>query len=337
MNLEKLDEIFKDEPGFRKKQALKFVFQDLNEDWEKASIFSKDFRQNLEKNLSLKINYEILWSEDKKSAKALIKMDDGMAVETVLMKSKNRNTVCVSSQVGCPVGCIFCATGKLGFSRNLKYWEIVEQILIFARILKHEFSGERVTNVVFMGMGEPFLNYENVMKATNLINLKEGFGIAARKISISTVGIIPEIKKFANEEKQFNLAVSLHTPDDETRRKLIKINDQYPIKELFEALEFYIEKTNRKVMLEYSLFQDINDSEKQAQELASLIKKKQYWTLNLIEYNEYEKNDASLKKSSKENSEKFKNILIKNNVQFTERFKFGRSIKGACGQLAGNF
>lgn len=338
MNLEKLDKILENEPAFRKKQALKFIFQDLNEDWDEATIFSKDVRQNLKENLSLKINSEMLWAKDKKSAKALIKLDDGVAIETVLMKSEKRNTVCVSSQAGCSLGCAFCATGKNGFTRNLEYWEIIEQILVFARILKKDFNDERVTNVVFMGMGEPFLNYENVMKAANFINSKEGFEIAARKISISTVGIIPEIKRFADEGKQFNLAVSLHAPADESRKKLVKVCDQYPVNELMKAIEYYIEKTNRKVMLEYSLFQNINDSEDHAQELVSLIKKKQYYMINLIEYNEYEKNsigNAVLVKSEKERVDKFKNILQKGGVEFAERFRFGRDIKGACGQLAG--
>ncbi len=338
MNLEKLDKILENEPAFRKKQALKFIFQDLNETWDEATIFSKETREKLKENLSLKIDLEIFWAKDKKSAKALIRLDDGVAIETVLMKSEKRNTVCVSSQAGCPLGCAFCATGKNGFIRNLEYWEIIEQVLIFARILKNEFGDERVTNVVFMGMGEPFLNYENVMKAANFINSKEGFEIAARKISISTVGIIPEIKRFADEGKQFNLAVSLHAPANESRKKLVKVCDQYPVEELIKAIDYYIEKTNRKVMLEYSLFQDVNDSENQAQELVGLMKKKQYYMVNLIEYNEYEKKgkgDVILIKSEKERVEKFKNILQKGGIEFAERFRFGRDIKGACGQLAG--
>lgn len=338
MNLDKLEEVFKGEPSFRKKQALKFVFQDLNEDWSNASIFSKDFRQKLEKELSLKLEAKILWAEDGKSAKALMKMNDGVLIETVLMKSGERNTVCVSSQAGCPMGCVFCATGKNGFVRDLEYWEIIEQILIFARILKNDFNGERISNVVFMGMGEPFLNYENVIKAVDFINSKEGFEIGARKISISTVGVTSKIKRFADEGKQVNLAVSLHAPDNETRKKLVKVNDKYPVEEIIEAIEYYIEKTNRKVMIEYSLFKNINDSEKHAQELVDLMKKKQYYMVNLIEYNEYEKNelaDISLEKSERESVKNFKEILKKGGIEFAERFKFGRDIKGACGQLAG--
>ncbi len=338
MNLEKLDKILENEPAFRKKQAFKFVYQDLNEDWEGATIFLKETRKELKDDLSLNIDAEILWAEDGRSAKALIRLKDGVAIETVLMKGDKRNTVCVSSQAGCPLGCVFCATGKNGFIRNLEYWEIIEQVLVFARILKNDFEGERVTNIVFMGMGEPFLNYENVMKAANFFNSKEGFEIAARKISISTVGIVPEIIKFADEGKQFNLAISLHAPNNEIRKKLVIVNDKYPVEKIMKAAEYYIEKTNRKVMLEYLLFQNVNDSKEQAGKLVSLIKRKQYYLVNLIEYNEYEKDesvDISLKKSSKEAVSKFKEVLKEGSVEFSERFKFGRDIKGACGQLAG--
>ena len=337
MNLEKLDKIFEKEPGFRKKQVLKFIYQDLKDDWNDATIFSKDFREKIKNNLSLKIDYKIFWSGDRKSAKALINLEDGVKIESVLMRSEKRNTICVSSQAGCPLGCVFCATGKNGFRRNLEYWEIIDQVLIFARILRKEFN-EEITNVVFMGMGEPFLNYENVIRAANFINSKECFEIAARKISISTAGIVPGIMKFAAENKQFNLAVSLHAPSDEIRGKLMKINKEYPINEIFKALEFYVEKTKRKVMIEYSLFDGINDDEVCAQELSRLVKKKQLFMINLIEYNENDLRDESgamLKKSNKSNIQKFKNILEKNNIEFSERFRFGRDIQGACGQLAG--
>lgn len=338
MNLEKLDKIFEDEPAFRKKQAFKFIYQDLKEDWDEATVFSKELRENLKENLSLKLDYKIFWSGDRKSTKALIKLEDGVLIETVLMKSGKRNTVCVSSQAGCPLGCVFCATGKNGLVRNLEYWEIIQQALVFARILKNEFNEERLTNIVFMGMGEPFLNYDNVIKSAKFFNSKEGLEIAARKISISTAGVVPGIMKFSEESNQFNLAVSLHAPNNEIREKLMKINREYPIEKLFEAIELYIEKTHRKVMLEYSLFEGVNDTEECAQELVRLIKKKQFFMVNLIEYNEYEKDetvDVSLKKTGKDQSDKFKKILKDGNVEFVERFRFGRDVKGACGQLAG--
>ena len=337
MNLEKLDKIFENEPGFRKKQVLKFIYQDLKTDWDEATIFSKEFREKLKKELSLIIDYKIFWSGDRKSAKALIELEDGVKIESVLMKSGKRSTICVSSQAGCPLGCVFCATGKNGFRRNLEYWEIIDQVLVFSRILKEKFD-EEITNVVFMGMGEPFLNYEDVIKAANFINSKEGFEIAARKISISTAGLVPEIMEFAEENKQYNLAVSLHAPKDEVRERLMKINKKYSIKELFDALDFYVERTKRKVMLEYSLFEGINDTEECAQELSRLIRKKQFFMVNLIEYNEndlYDDSGAELKKSDKATAQKFKNILEKNNIEYTERFRFGRDIHGACGQLAG--
>src|SRR3989338_1352959 len=196
-----------------------------------------------------------------------------------------RNTVCVSSQVGCSVGCEFCATGELGFKRNLSDSEIVDQVLYFARLLKKE--GDKVTNVVFMGMGEPFLNYDNVLGAIKILNDKDGFNIGARHISISTIGVISSLKKLAKEPLQINLALSLHAPADDLRSKLIPANKKYPLDAVMEELNNYLEQTGRRVMIEYLMIDKFIDDKEQALELATLLKKIQppLFFVNLIAYN----------------------------------------------------
>ncbi|MCX6743855.1 MAG: radical SAM protein, partial [Candidatus Parcubacteria bacterium] len=193
MDLDKLDKILKAEPAYRIKQAYAFIFKDLVDDWGKATSLPLDLRQKLNKEFPLNIKAKVLEAKTKESQKALLTLSDESKIETVLLKHEDgRNTVCVSSQVGCPLGCLFCATGKMGFVRNLEVWEIVAQVLFFARELKK--IGERVSNLVFMGMGEPFLNYDNVMSAIAILNDKDGLNIGARHISISTIGITEGIK-----------------------------------------------------------------------------------------------------------------------------------------------
>jgi len=319
----------KKEPAFRLKQAKKAVFFDLIEDWSEATTLSKDLREKLQKEVSLAIKGEMFASKDGRTVKARIILDDGLAIETVLMKhSDRRNTVCVSSQVGCPLGCLFCVTGEIGFKRNLTASEIVEQVLFFARYLKKE--NEKITNIVFMGMGEPFLNWENVKEAIQIINDDNCFGIGARKISVSTSGIVEGIEKLAKEFPQINLAISLHAPNDRLRGELMPVNKKYPLEKIFQAVDEYIEKTNRKVMFEYVVLKNVNDSEKQAKELVKILKNPLYM-LNLIAYNP----NGRFEPSSPEKIKKFKNMLEKGGVFTTQRYRFGSDIEAACGQLAG--
>lgn len=328
MDLTQLSKVLEKEPAYRLKQSKKAVFQDLIEDWNQATNLPLYLRKILNKACSLSTEGEFFISKDRKTAKALIALEDGLKIESVLMKHKDRNTVCVSSQVGCPLGCLFCATGKMGFKRNLESWEIVEQVLFFARHLRK--TGERVTNIVFMGMGEPFLNYENVLGAIKILNDKEGFNLGARKFSISTVGITEGIEKLAKENLEVNLAISLHAPNDKLRSQLIPIGKKYNIKKILEAVNDYIKKTNRKVMFEYLTIKGINDSDDLAKELAKLMKKRLY-LVNLISYNP----TGNFQPSLKERIRRFKGILEKEGVLVTERYRFGREIKAACGQLAG--
>ncbi len=329
MNLSKLEKILEKELMFRLKQAKKAVFCDLTTDWSEATTLSKDLRETLQKEVPLEIKGKNFVSKDDRTAKVAIELEDGMVIETVLMKhTDRRNTVCVSSQVGCPLGCLFCVTGEMGFKRNLNASEILDQILFFARYLKKE--NEKITNVVFMGMGEPFLNWENVSQAIQILNDDNCFGIGARKISVSTAGITEGIEKLAEEFPQINLAISLHAPDDKLRGELMPVSNEYPLQKVFQAVDSYIEKTNRKVMFEYVMLKDVNDSEEQARELAKLLKKPLYMA-NLIAYNP----NGRFESSSPEKIKKFKAILEKSGVFATQRYRFGTDIEAACGQLAG--
>jgi len=329
MKLDDLNDILKDEPNYRRKQVGHLLYKDLIDDWSQATILSKPLREKLNAICPLFINGEIIKSGDKKSEKALITLNDGAAIETVLMRHKDgRRTVCVSSQVGCPMACGFCATGMMGFKRNLVKDEIIEQVLFWSRRLKSA-GEEGVSNIVFMGMGEPFLNYQNVIAAIRAINDKDGLNIGARHISISTCGLIDGIKKLAKENLQVNLAISLHASNNHLREKLMPVAKKYSLKNLLLAVDAYIEKTNRKVMFEYVLIKNINDSEVNAHELAQLMHQPLYF-VNLIAYNE----TGNFKTSDKEKIIKFKKILDSAGVEVVERFSFGGDIDAACGQLA---
>ena len=293
-----------------------------------ASIFPLELRQKLNKNCPLSIKAEAAVSKTEDAVKARITLEDNLKIESVLTRHNDgRNTVCVSSQIGCPLACEFCATGKMGFKRNLEPLEIAEQVLFFARYLKKE--NKRAANVVFMGMGEPFLNYENVIKATRIINDKDGLNIGARNISISTIGVIEGIKKLTQEKLQVNLAVSLHAPNNKLRDKIMPINKKYPIEIILKNIDDYIAKTNRQVMFEYLLIKGVNDSDACSKKLAKLMEKPLYF-LNLISYNP----TGIFQPSSVERTEKFKNILKKTGIKFSQRYKFGQDIKAACGQFA---
>ncbi|MDD4332835.1 MAG: 23S rRNA (adenine(2503)-C(2))-methyltransferase RlmN [Patescibacteria group bacterium] len=331
MNLGNLNVILKSFPSFRFKQAEEAIYKNLISNWNESNL-PKELKELLSKECPLEIKAELLKSKDGKTYKALINLEDENAIETVLMRHKDdRNTVCVSSQVGCALGCDFCATGKSGFKRNLTSGEIIEQVLFFARFLKKE--GQAITNVVFMGMGEPLLNYDEVIRAIKIINDKNKFNIGARKISVSTVGIIEGIKKLTKEPLQINLALSLHAPDDKLRNELMPINNKYPLKKILSTIKEYIARTNRKVMIEYLMLENINDYPEQAVQLAELLNNnlESLYFVNLISYNP----TGIYKPSRSERIEKFKENLEKCGVDAIQRYRYGVDIKGACGQLAG--
>jgi len=327
MNIEKIEKTLAIEPKYRLAQAKKVIFGDLIDDWSKATTLPKDLIVKLEEVCPLKIEAEIFESKDKNTVKALIKLADDLKIETVLMRHNDRNTICVSSQVGCPMGCAFCATGTMGLKRNLTMGEIIAQVLLFARLLKK--TEEKITNIVFMGMGEPFLNYDKVMGAIKYLHAPDTMNIGARRFSISTCGILDGIKKFTKEEMEINLAISLHAPTDELRSSIMPINRQNPLKKLIIAIKNYLEETHRKVMIEYTMIKGVNDSAQNAEELAELLQN-MLVVVNLIPYNDtdlFQTSDAAA-------INRFKTILGRNKISVVQRHKFGDDIEAACGQLA---
>ena len=330
MNIDNLEQILADEPKYRFKQVQQAIYVNLVSSWDEATTLSKELRVKLNTGAPLDIDSEVFKSTKGNTSKVLITLYDGLLIETVLMKhSDGRRTVCVSSQVGCSLGCIFCATGQMGFKRNLTTLEIVEQVLFWDRQLKKD--NERVSNVVFMGMGEPFLNYDNMMSAIRIMNDGEGLNIGARRISISTAGLVEQIRKLAKEDLQVNLAISLHAPNDVLRTKLMPINAKVSLRRLLKAVDDYISLTNRKVMFEYLLIDGVNDSKQEAEQLAKLMDKPLYM-VNLIPFNPTQK----YKPSSKKSIEKFREVLESFGIEVSQRYSYGGDIKAACGQLAGN-
>ena len=327
MDLIQIQRLFNKQPTYRWRQAKKAIFQDLIQNWQEVVTLPLSLREELNKKCPLEISAKTFVSEDRNTIKAILTLKDGLKIETVLMRHEDkRNTICVSSQVGCPLSCSFCATAKIGLERNLEVGEIVEQVLFFAHYLKK--IKEKVTNIVFMGMGDPFLNYHNAMGAIKILNDKEGFNLGARHFSVSTVGIVEGIEKLAKEKLQINLAISLYAPNNELRSKLMPINKKYPIKKILNAIDDYIKNTRRRVMFEYIMINNLNDSEKHAKALAGLMRKPLYF-VNLISYNPTGIFKPSLSSRIKE----FKEILEKEGVIVTQRYRFGKEIKGACGQL----
>ncbi len=326
-DIDKFEKVLEDYPRFRKKQAKKNLYVDLIGDWNDSTVLPLELKEKLNKNFPISIYSDVFISDKRQSMKAVIKMEDGFEIESVLMKHKDeRNTVCVSSQVGCSLGCKFCSTGEMGFKRNLNYGEIVEQVIFFARLLKKE--NKKVTNVVFMGMGEPFLNYENVIKAVKVLNDGDGFNLGARNFSISTSGVVDGIENLSREDLQVNLAVSLHAPNNDVRSRIMPVNKKYPLEVVLSAVKKYTEKTRRRVMFEYIMIDGVNDSDDSAKELADKIRD-QLCFVNLIRYNQ----TGNFNPSSSSRIKSFKDILEEKGVRVTQRFEFGGDIKSACGQL----
>jgi 23S rRNA (adenine2503-C2)-methyltransferase len=351
MKLNNLSKVLKDQPKYRYVQVNKFLFQDYISDWSEASSLPKTLREELTLECPLEIKADIFETGTRKlSKKALIYLEDGESVETVLIRQKadkktdeekggdsksdtraHRNTICVSSQIGCPLDCAFCATGQSGFQRNLLSEEIVEQVVFWQRLLREESAEEKVDNIVFMGMGEPFLNYNEFIKAAKFINNPETLNIGARRMSVSTAGITEGIKRLAGEKLQMNLAISLHAATDNLRRKLMPIAKKYELVDIFKSVDDYIKKTGRRVMFEYLMMKGVNDSQADAEELSILMRKPLYM-INLIPYNETGRFQAS----TRETIDHFKNTLEKNGVSVTVRLSFGSDISAACGQLKRN-
>ena len=334
---------------YRVGQIHQAIFQNLVKDFDGITTLPEDLREELKANFRFFSLAE--WKTQKSTVdattKALFKTWDGRFIESVLMRHlSGRNTVCVSSQVGCPLACTFCATGKLGFHRNLEAHEIVDQILFFERLLKAEqgvaplapkahkggqggFGGVR--NVVFMGMGEPMLNYVNVIAAIKMLNDPKKLAKGARHITISTSGLISGIEKLTEEGIQVKLAISLHAPNDALRSELMPINRRYHLVDLMKSLDNYVEKTNKRIFYEYVMLRNVNDKDEHAHELGALLKDR-LAHVNLIPWNAVKGSPYEL--TPREVIRSFQTILETYGVPSTVRVTLGLDIDAACGQLA---
>jgi 23S rRNA (adenine2503-C2)-methyltransferase len=317
---------------YRLEQIYRAATKELVEEIGEVTTLPKDLRTALiDAGFSLNSVTPVVVqrSSDKQTEKGLFRLADGSEVEAVLMQHYGgRNTICISSQAGCAFACAFCSTGQAGFTRQLEATEIFDQARFFARELSAR--GGRITNIVFMGMGEPFHNYDAVMNAVALLNDGQGFGLGHRHITISTVGLVDKIDRFADEGVQVNLAISLHAPSDEVRNRIMPVNRKFSMDELLAACDRYIEKTHRKVFFEYVMLRGFNDSEEHARELARRMKGHLYH-VNLIPYNTTP--DAAFEGTQTEDIWKFAAILDEAGIPTTVRQNMGRDIAAACGQL----
>lgn len=319
-------------PQFRGQQIFHAVYKEGIASYGQMTALPLKLRTRFAKDLPI-LSFEKTFEVESKTGdtiKTLFRLSDGKLVEGVLMRFRNgRNSVCLSSQVGCGLKCAFCATGTMGFTRNLSAEEMVDQVLYFQqRLMRTEKM--RVTHVIFMGMGEPFLNYENVIESIRRMNDPEGLGLAARRITVSTSGIVPSIEKFADFPLQANLAVSIHAPLQELREKLMPIARAYPLDRLIASIQKYGEKTRRRVSYEYVMLRDINDHAAHARALAKLIRG-QRAHVNLIPYNE---TYLGFHNAGKSHIDRFREILISLGIPATVRVSLGQDISAACGQLA---
>jgi 23S rRNA (adenine2503-C2)-methyltransferase len=339
------------EPSYRAKQIWQGLYQHLYNSPEQFTNLPKSLRERMGKEFTF-FPFKVriyLDSSDGSTRKTLFELPDGNLIEAVLMRygdpaddpqmatsdanrrgAKNRRTLCISTQAGCAMGCVFCATGQMGFKRNLSSGEVVAQIMYYAQMLKE--ANEAVSNVVFMGMGEPFHNYENVMAAIDRLNDPDGFKFGARRFTISTAGLAPQIRRFADEGRQVNLAISLHAATDAERLAIMPVNKKYNIEEVVNACKYYIERTHRRVTFEWALISGVNDSPEVARQLAARIKG-MLCHVNAIPLNPTKDYDGEA--TDRQRAAVFKETLEQAGIGCTIRMKRGVDIQAGCGQLAG--
>ena len=320
------------EKPFRAEQIFKWLFVDKVKSFDEMTNLSLDLREKLKANYNI-CNFEILNKLVSKDGtiKYLFDIGDGNAIESVLMDYHHGKSVCVSSQIGCKMGCKFCASTGIAFIRSLTSGEIVEQIISI-----EQDTGCTVSNVVFMGIGEPMDNFENVMNAIAILNNPKGLNIGARHISVSTSGVVPRIYEFADRNIQSTLSISLHSPDDEKRSSMMPVNNLYNIEELMKACKYYMEKTNKRISFEYALAKGNNDNLEDAEKLIKLIKTQLGNHTNLVHFNLIPINDiegGKYTKSSIDNIIKFRDYLNNKGITATIRRELGSDINAACGQL----
>ena len=313
------------EKKFKALQVYEWLYQKRVSSFYEMSNIKKDIQEKLDSDFTNEMITITKVQHDIDAHKYLFHLCDNNYIEAVLMEHDYGLSVCVSSEVGCNMGCRFCESGRRKKVRNLEAYEMVEQILLIEKDIS-----KRISSVVVMGIGEPFDNYNNLMDFIRIINDAKGIAIGARHITVSTCGIVPKIYEFSNEDLQVNLALSLHAPDDEVRNKIMPINKAYNLNEVMSAIKDYIDKTNRRVTIEYVMLKDVNDSKECALKLVKLLRGLNVY-VNMIPYNET--NHLEFSQSNKEKIDEFYDILIKNRINVTVRRKFGSNIDAACGQL----
>lgn len=319
------------EPAFRALQIWQGLYRNLWETPQEFANIPKALREKLNQsfNFSAFTPLKVLKSHDGETVKTLFGLPDNKAIEAVWMGYDERQTLCISTQAGCAMGCVFCATGQMGFKRHLTSGEIVAQVLHYARLLKPK--DQRVTNIVIMGMGEPFHNYDATLAAIDLLNDPQGMNLGERRFTISTVGMVPMIRHFADDKRQINLAISLHAVTDEERSAILPINKKYPLEELLQACRYYLAQTNRRLTFEYALIQGVNDSPVQAQKLAAMLKG-MICHVNVIPLNPTRKYPGQ--PTTREAAEGFRAELETRGIPCTVRLRRGIDIQAGCGQLA---
>lgn len=330
LTLKQLEDYFLsiNDKKFRATQIYEFLYKKRVNSIDDMTNIGKNMINHLKDNFTMEKIKLIMKQEDKDVKKYLFELLDGNKIESVVMYHDYGISICVSSQVGCNMGCKFCESGRLKKVRNLEAYEIVEQILMIEEDIK-----ERISHVVVMGIGEPFDNYDNVMRFVKIINHPKGIDIGSRHITISTCGVIPGIEKFMEEDGQVNLAISLHASNNELRKQIMPITNIFPLEDLMKVLKKYINKTNRRVTFEYIMLDGINDKVENAIELSKLLKNLNCY-VNLIPYNETE--NIGYKRTKNVQIMKFYDILKKNGINVTVRKEFGSKVDAACGQLRAN-
>ena len=314
-------------PAFRGRQLAQAAYKRNARDWDAIADLPKTLRETLGEAYSLApCAIQSASAAPDGTVKYLLDLPDGEVIESVFLPYPGRTSVCISSQVGCPMACSFCATGTEGLARNLTAGEIVDQVLI----MQAQHPAERISHVVLMGMGEPLLNYANVLKAIRLLNAE--VGIAMRHITLSTVGVVPNIRKLADEDLQITLAISIHAPNDILRSELVPLNEKHPIHSLLDACREYTDKTKRRITFEYVLLAGVNDTEKEAHELGVLLRRHPLCAVNTIPYNSTEV-AAPYRRPTPEATRRFREIVASYGVTITQRQERGHRIAAACGQL----
>ena len=334
LSLDALTQVFKEwgEPAFRAKQVYQWLWQKHAASFDAMSNLSKDLRTKLAESYTIpkvKIHHSQFSSDG--TIKCRFQLHDGHFVEGVLIPTEKRLTACVSSQVGCSLSCKFCATGFMERKRNIEFDEIVDQVTLINGLCEEHFN-KKLTNIVFMGMGEPLLNYKHVLKAIDKISDPEALGMSPKRITVSTAGVAKMIKQLGDDQVKFKLALSLHAANDKKRNEIMPINESNNIESLIEALNYFYKKTGNEITFEYILFKDFNDSEKDAMELVKIYRQVPADLINVIEYNAIDR--FPFDKPDEDGFERFVEILQKNRVNVRIRRSRGKDIDAACGQLA---